>query len=379
MQYDATFKMQSNIFYNIQNISELDSPSLVVFPDLVKKNIQKAVKMIGDVSRLRPHIKTHKTIEVTKLCQGEGIQKYKCATIAEAELLGICEVEDVLLAYQPIGKKAERFAALIQKYPKTKFSCLIDSSKAGNDLSDLGKKVKIRFDVFIDLNTGMNRTGILPENAVDLVNSIKSCSNINLLGLHCYDGNIRESDLSEREKSCNISFAKIENLKIELEKIGFDNLKIIIGGSPTFPIHAKREKVECSPGTFVFWDKGYSESCPEQDFVPAVLAVTRVISIPNSTTICTDLGHKSVAAENELSRRIFFPEHPNIKFLGQSEEHLVLEFADEHSYKIGDVLLGIPIHICPTVALYERLYVVENEQVTGQEWKVLARDRTIEI
>lgn len=379
MQYDATFKMQLNIFYNIQNISELDSPSLVVFPDLVKKNIQKAVKMIGDVSRLRPHIKTHKTIEVTKLCQGEGIQKYKCATIAEAELLGICEVEDVLLAYQPIGKKAERFAAIIRKYPKTKFSCLIDSSRATNELSDLGKKINIAFDIFIDLNTGMNRTGILPENAIGLANSLKFCSNINLLGLHCYDGNIRELDISERKKSCDISFGKIEKLKDELEKTGFDNLKIIIGGSPTFPIHAKRENVECSPGTFVFWDKGYSESSPEQDFVPAVLAVTRVISIPNSTTICTDLGHKSVAAENELSRRVFFPDQPQFKFIGQSEEHLVLEFADEHSYKIGDVLLGIPIHICPTIALYERLYVVENEQVTGQEWKVLARDRSIGV
>jgi D-threonine aldolase len=371
--------MPQNSIYNIQKINELDSPALVVFPDLVKKNIQKAVEMISDVNRLRPHIKTHKTIEVTKLCQAKGIQKYKCATIAEAELLGICEVEDVLLAYQPIGKKAERLAELIRKYPKTHFSCLIDSSIAAQNLSDLGEKTNQIFDVFIDLNTGMNRTGILPENAIDLANSLKSFSNINLLGLHCYDGNIRELDLSERKKSCDISFGKIENLKIELEKIGFDNLKIIIGGSPTFPIHAKRENVECSPGTFVFWDKGYSESCPEQDFVPAVLAITRVISIPNSTTICTDLGHKSVAAENELSRRVFFPIQPQIKFLGQSEEHLVLGFDEEHSYKIGDVLYGIPIHICPTVALYERLYVVENEQVTGEEWMVLARDRTINI
>ena len=70
---------------------------------------------------------------------------------------------------------------------------------------------------------------------------------------------------------------------------------------------------------------------------------------------------------------------PNAKFLGQSEEHLVLGFDEPHSYKIGDVLFGIPIHICPTVALHERLYVVENEQLTGEEWKVLARDRKINI
>ncbi|MES2794336.1 MAG: D-TA family PLP-dependent enzyme [Bacteroidota bacterium] len=365
--------------YNIININELDSPALVVFPDLVKRNIKTALEMVGEVSRFRPHIKTHKTIEVIQLCQELGIQKYKCATIAEAELLGICKAQDVLLAYQPIGKKTERLANLIEKYPQTKYSCLIDNEAVANDLSKIGKKKGLIFEVFIDLNTGMNRTGIVPEKAVDLSEAIQSLSNLKLLGLHCYDGNIRERDLSERKKSCDQSFLQIENLETELAEKGFSKLKIIIGGSPTYPIHAKRQKVECSPGTFVFWDKGYREICPEQDFTPAALLITRIISLPNSTKICTDLGHKSVAAENELARRVHFINAPELKFIGQSEEHLVLEAPEGHSYKVGDVLLGMPIHICPTVALHERMYVVENEQLTGSEWKVLARDRVINI
>ena len=62
----------------------------------------------------------------------------------------------------------------------------------------------------------------------------------------------------------------------------------------------------------------------------------------------------------------------------QNEEHLVLEAGAGHSYKVGDILYGIPFHICPTVALYERAITVEEGKITG-EWKIVARDRKITI
>jgi D-serine deaminase-like pyridoxal phosphate-dependent protein len=69
---------------------------------------------------------------------------------------------------------------------------------------------------------------------------------------------------------------------------------------------------------------------------------------------------------------------PELKFTGQSEEHLVAEAGSNHSYKIGDVLYGMPIHICPTVALYERAYTVNDGKVGG-EWRTVARDRKITL
>jgi len=74
-------------WYLLKNIDELDSPALVVFPDRVKHNIRLAIDMIGDVSRLRPHIKTNKSPDVAQFMIKEGITKFKCATIAEAEML----------------------------------------------------------------------------------------------------------------------------------------------------------------------------------------------------------------------------------------------------------------------------------------------------
>jgi D-threonine aldolase len=364
---------------NIKNLSQLDTPAVVVLPEIVKRNIQQLVNSIDDVKRLRPHIKTHKCQNVVEMLQAFGIQKFKCATIAEAELLGMCLAEDVLLAYQPNEAKLKRLIQLIQKYPRTQFSCLVDSFEVAEMMEKILQENQIKLAVFIDLNVGMNRTGILPENAFDLFTDIQKLTHLHVHGLHAYDGHIHDVDFEARIKSYEIAFNPVKKLLKIFENQGIKNLKIVAGGSPTFPILAKNEQIECSPGTFVFWDKGYQENMPEQGFEVATFVVTRVVSLPEPNKICLDLGHKSIASENILNRRVYFPELPNAQFVGHSEEHLVLEVEENHAYKIGDILLGIPIHICPTIALHERLYVIENEALTGEEWKILARDKKIYI
>ena len=109
-------------WYHISNVGEVDSPALVIYPDRVKKNVAMLVSMIDDVKRLRPHVKTHKTKEAALLQMDAGIAKFKCATIAEAEMLGSIRAPDVLLAYQPLGPKVDRFITLIKKYPGTRYS-----------------------------------------------------------------------------------------------------------------------------------------------------------------------------------------------------------------------------------------------------------------
>ncbi|MEO7121513.1 MAG: D-TA family PLP-dependent enzyme, partial [Ginsengibacter sp.] len=134
----------------------------------------------------------------------------------------------------------------------------------------------------------------------------------------------------------------------------------------------------CSPGTFIFWDYSYQSSLTEQPFLTAALVITRIISFPADGKLCLDLGHKSIAAENELNKRVHFLNAPGLKFVSQSEEHLVIEAERDHHYKIGDVFYGLPYHICPTVALYERGITVENKKIFG-EWRLIARDRKITI
>jgi D-serine deaminase-like pyridoxal phosphate-dependent protein len=135
--------------------------------------------------------------------------------------------------------------------------------------------------------------------------------------------------------------------------------------------------MECSPGTFIFWDKGYKTLFPDQPFDYAALVITRVISIVDKQTITTDLGYKSVAAESPLPR-IYFLNAVDSVPISHSEEHLVVNVPDSANYTIGDVLYGVPGHICPTVALYEKALIVKKNTVEN-EWKVIARDRKISI
>lgn len=373
-------------WYVISNIDRLDTPALVVYTDRVKENIRLAVEMVGDPARLRPHVKTHKSPETTRLMLEAGIRQFKCATIAEAEMLALEGAEDVLLAYQPIGPKVLRLAALIQKYPATRFSCLIDNLSAATAMAEVFAAAGLTVPVWIDLNVGMDRTGITPgPEALQLYKEAVKLKGIVPVGLHAYDGHIRDADLAERTRKCDEGFGKVVALR---ESIGGGGdgpggaggglLSIVAGGSPTFPIHSRRAGIQCSPGTFVYWDKGYGDSFKEQPFSPAALVVTRVISLRGDTRLCLDLGHKSIAAENDLAHRVTFLNAPQLIPVGQSEEHLVVEAGGNHGYKIGDIFYGVPIHICPTVALYERAFTIENQIVTGQIRNV-ARDRVLSI
>lgn len=366
-------------WYEVNNVDEIDSPALLVYPKRVKANIHTAMNMIGDINRLRPHVKTHKCAEVTRLMMDAGIYKFKCATIAEAEMLGINKAKDVLLAYQPIGPKLKRFVELIKKYPDTTFSCLTDNIASASEQSKAFSDAGLSVSVYIDLNVGMNRTGITPgDKAMELYAHCSSVNGIAIKGLHAYDGHIRDTNFAEKKKNCDTAFSKVEALANKIESSGLLRPIIIAGGSPAFSVHCKRETVECSPGTFIYWDKGYTDICPEQGFIPAAVLLTRVVSLPGEGKICTDLGHKSVAAENEITKRVFFTEFDALTPVGQSEEHLVLENNTNHNFKPGDILYGIPYHICPTVALYDSMLIVENGKFVNN-WKNIARDRKITL
>jgi D-serine deaminase-like pyridoxal phosphate-dependent protein len=365
-------------WYIINDVENLDTPALVVYPARVKHNINLLKSMINDVARLRPHVKTHKSKDVTLLMLEAGITKFKCATIAEAEMLGMGAAPDVLLAYQPTGPKLKRFIQLILKYPGTKFSCLVDDITQAKQIAAEAVKNKIEITVYIDLNVGQNRTGIIPgDEALQLYMDCAQLPGLKPAGLHAYDGHIHESSFETRVELCNKGYEPVSKLRADLKQKGYEAI-IIAGGSPTFPIHAKREDIECSPGTFIYWDRGYQSAFKEQPFLTAALVVSRVISLPNETLICADAGHKSVAPENELGKRIYFLNAPDLVMTGQSEEHLVMDAGNDHHYKIGDVLYGLPYHICPTVSQYERAITIENNKISG-EWKNIARDRKITI
>lgn len=369
--------MTAKDWFTINNIDQVDSPALAIYPDRVLHNIETLLASIDDVSRLRPHIKTHKSAEVSRMMLDRGIRKFKCATIPEAEVLAGEGAPDVLLAYQPVGPKALRLLNLVQRFPNTLFSCLVDNAATAKELSNCFADRAVA-NVFIDLNVGMNRTGIAPGDALPLIQQLISFGNIHVRGLHAYDGHIRDTDMAIRTAKCNDAFAPVAALRLSAGSLLTREVTVVAGGTPTYSVHRTRANVECSPGTFIYWDRGYSDILREQHYDFAALVVTRVISIPKPGIICVDLGHKAIASENPIDKRVFFLNGGPLTPTGHSEEHMVLEVNDQHDYKVGDVLYGVPYHICPTVALHQNPVIVQQGVVTGY-WNTLARSRMISV
>jgi D-serine deaminase-like pyridoxal phosphate-dependent protein len=357
------------------DFSQIESPGLIVYPNIVAKNIAYVLSLVdNNPHRLRPHIKTHKTQEVNEMMLQAGIYKFKCATIAEAELLALSKAQDVLLSMQPTGTTLGRLIKLIQNYPNTQFSCLLDDLEAATEIQDHCIQENIHLNVFIDLNVGMHRTGILPDEASLLIDYIDSASNLSLKGLHAYDGHIRDEDLETRKQHAFVDLRSFRKLVAELDR----ELELVVGGTPSFLVHCQNPSYVCSPGTFVFFDAGYAKLYPANSIEFAVEIVARIISKPSPTTICLDLGHKSVAPENPIQNRVRFIDHPAWNLISQSEEHGIVEVGIDEKLTIGEVIRMIPYHICPTVALHQSLQVIENETCTGN-WEVKARNRKINI
>ncbi len=367
----------NNDWYFISNISEVDSPALVVYEERVKENIRLLVGRVKSTDSLRPHVKTNKMAAVCRLMMDAGIKKFKCATIAEAEMLAMIKAPDVLLAYQPVGPKIQRLLNLVKTYPGTTFSCLADDETNTTTINEQCVAAGIFLSVFIDINTGMDRTGIRVDKAFELFSYCHRLSNLRVVGLHAYDGHINDKDILLRQQKSDAAFNPLLGV---IEKIitTFQVQPVVVaGGSPAFATHVMRPGLEYSPGTFVFWDWGYKHLLPEEPYQYAALVITRIISIIDEKTFCTDLGHKAVAAENPLPR-VHFLNAPGATPVAQSEEHLTVKVADSSLFKTGDVLYGVPVHICPTVALYDKAIVIKEKAATT-EWQVTARSRKITI
>lgn len=360
-------------WYRLLDSNAIASPALLIDADRVGQNIQTAIGLVGDAARLRPHVKTHKMVAVTRLCLEAGISRFKCATLTEADMLARTGAPDVLLAYPVVGPNVDRLRGLTRTYPATRFSGLIDHPVAAKALSDAFADAPL--DVYIDLNVGMDRSGIRPAQAGELTAACAQLPGLRIVGIHAYDGHIRDTDVTIRQQRADEAYGLAETTRQQLEAQLHRPLTIVMGGSPSFSVHAPRDapRFEASPGTFVFWDVGYARQVPDVPFAVAAVLLTRVISVVDAHTLTLDLGHKAVAAENPLPR-VVFPDQPDARPISQSEEHLVVNVADSRAHQPGDVWYAFPIHICPTVALYDSVQVIRHNAPT-ERWPVDARGR----
>ncbi len=348
------------------------TPALTIYPALVRHNIERMISLLGEEpGRWRPHLKTVKLESMIRLLVEAGVTSAKCATTLELQVACRAGMRDVLVAYAHTGQNAKRIASIAASYPEVRISAVVDS------LEHIQNWLGTTVDLFIDINTGMNRTGI---EAGSLQEIIKVASAIQdggqkFRGLHYYDGHATEEDLELRKQKANLRYDQLESIVSAMESAGIAVGEVITSGTPALPCALSNRHLwdtsfshQVSPGTIVYNDSSSLRQLPaEFGFKPAVLVVSRVVSHPRPGIITCDAGHKAVSVDSGV---------PNCTVLGRpeftgskpSEEHLPFEVpVDSPEAAIGSTLYLLPRHVCPTVNNFDYAALVEGGQIVAVE------------
>ncbi len=358
---------------------EIVTPALAFYPDVIHRNIDVTLKLLnGEPDRWRPHVKTAKSLRTMRHFVERGVNYFKCATTLE--LLTLCEAgaRDVLVAFPSVGARARRIQEIAAMYPSVAVSVLIEN------LAHLEGFDKTRIGVFIDVNSGMNRTGVSQENPADLVCLALDLRNHGFLfrGLHYYDGHHRQQDLQERRAAAWAGYDKLLSSVSAIENSGVAVQEIVTSGTPSFPCALEypffREASfahRFSPGTVVYNDLTSLSQLPsEWGYDYAAVVLTTVVSQPSPDRVTCDAGHKAVSADSGFPN-CAVRDWPGLVPLSASEEHLPIQITPgARQPKIGDILALIPKHVCPTVNNFDHALLIREGRIAGIE-RVSARGR----
>lgn len=354
--------------YQFANTANVLTPALAIYPDIVDANIQATVRILGDADRWRPHVKTAKLLYTMRRMVELGVNQCKCATTMELSTACEADMRDVLLAYAMVGANARRVREIAQKYPKVRLSVLIETVEQARAWADSA------IGVFVDVNPGMNRTGISQDRADEVARIVAAAREMGLAvrGLHYYDGHVRAADMKERRAIAFEGYDKLMEI-VALVDRSTTVEEVITSGTPAFPCGAEYPGFKggafvhrVSPGTVVYNDTCSLQQLPESfGYQPAVLVISTVISHPRPGVATCDGGHKAVSADEGV---------PTCAVLGRddatplkpSEEHLPIEFKNLVP-EIGETLYLIPRHVCPTVNNFDYALLIRNGRVSGVE------------
>ena len=349
--------------YALRDAARIVTPALLVYPELVEANIRATLQLTGgDANRWRPHIKTAKIGAIIRRLIGHGIKCLKCATTLE--LLIACEAgaEDVLLAFAVTGANARRVLELARHFPKTRISVLVESPEQAVSWNGTG------IGVFIDVNPGMDRTGI-GQARVDDICELAGKIGAAFRGLHYYDGHIAAD-----KTIAHAGYDQLIEIVSALAQAGIQPGEVITSGTPAAPFALTHAGLRSgsfvhriSPGTVVYNDTTSLQQLAGLGYTAAAVVMATVISHPKPGMFTCDAGHKSISADAGMPT-CAVAGRPDLRPLKPSEEHLPVDASSSGDVPaIGTKIYLIPRHVCPTVNNFDEALMVVGGEVRGLE------------
>ena len=350
-----------------------ETPYIAIELGILQGNIARAAEAARTAGiALRPHVKTHKIIEIARMQEAAGILGITVATLGEAEVFVEAGFPDVFIAYPlwltPI--KAKRLDALLDR---ATIRLGIDSLESGKKLAEHLRGRASLIELLIEVDCGHHRSGIAPESVGELATGLRELG-LEVSGCFTFPGHSYSID--GRAAAAQDEAQALTHAQEQLVAAGFPDANIVSGGStPSLAAADASVVTEQRPGVYVFNDAQQIElgSC---DWDDVALTVHGTVVSVRGNRVIVDAGSKALGADKAPYASGYgrVLGHPDARIVALSEHHATIEFSEGAVPVLGDVLPVIPNHVCNTVNLADEVFVFDRGVVVDR-WKVAARGR----
>jgi D-serine deaminase-like pyridoxal phosphate-dependent protein len=353
-------------------VERIDTPEPIVVSDTLQANVSR-MQEFADARGLdlRPHVKTHKCIEIGRLQTDAGACGVTAGTVREVEVFAGAGFTDIFLAYPiwAVGSKAARIRHLAESI---RLRVGVDTSAAIDRLADSMHGASSRLEVVVEVDCGAHRSGVASEVAGELAQYAAKVG-LEPVGVYTYPGQ-GGSSRDARIPAAAEQLAALESAVQSLQAAGIEPVVVSAGSTPTVEYSDRAPITEIRPGEYVFCDGDNVQlgACAE-DQVALFVAAT-VVSDTMPDHVIVDVGTKALGREGSpqkgYGRALGIGDGRLLK-LNEYHGFLAVDPADRPA--VGTVLPIVPNHVCPVVNNFDELVVTDAAGARLERWTVAAR------
>ena len=353
-------------------VDRVDTPVPIVLVDVMQRNIDRMQAFgVEHGLQVRPHVKTHKCLEIGRLQVDAGAVGITAGNVGEAEVFARAGFDDIFLAYPvwPSGTKGGRIRRLTET---TRLRIGVDNVAAIEALAEAMGDEPDRLEVVVEVDCGARRSGAPPEAAGDLARAARKRGLVPA-GVFTYPGH-GSAGPSSREPAARDQEAALRAAVRSFEDVGLTPDVVSAGSTPTVAFATNSVITEVRPGEYVFCDLGnFRLGACEEDQIALFTAAT-VVSDWVPDQVILDVGTKAMGREGNPEKGYGGIAGSKAVLSKLNEYHGFLAVpAGEQRPRVGAVVPVVPNHVCPVVASFEELVVTDSEGTTLERWEVAAR------
>jgi D-serine deaminase-like pyridoxal phosphate-dependent protein len=358
----------------------LNTPALVIDEGRLQRNIAAMAAFAKARGlALRPHAKTHKSVDIAKLQLKAGAVGVCCAKLGEAEAMADGGIESILITSPVVTPQA--IARLAVLHARVRNLCVVaDNPENVAALALAVAPAERPLGVLVDVDPGIRRTGVTsPEAALALARQIAEERMLRFAGVQFYCGAQQHIEsYADRRTAIAERTEYLRGVVDGLGAVGLAPAAITGGGTGTHFIDAELGVLtELQAGSYVFMDRQYNECDLRGDgavpFETALMIDARVISANSASMATIDSGFKAMSTDGGNPTVLSGAPATSV-FVFMGDEHGAL-IAPDHVFKIGDLITLASPHCDPTVNLYDYYHVVRDGALVAI-WPVSARGRS---